>query len=209
MKILGIMGSPHPKGFCSQFTESFLKGAANKGAEVQQINLINRNIKYCRGCYKCVHNNHELSIGLCPLKDDMADILQQYHEADGYIMASPVYDFTVTAVMKTFIERRFALFFNDKGKFGIPAARVTHNYKKKTAIIATGSASDDYAPIAEPCFDVIGGHFMVEEIEVIAKLYIGSVHNLDKERFSAKLEETFSLGMRLVDELEKARQDAE
>ncbi len=209
MKILGIMGSPHPKGFCYQFTDSFLKGAASKGAEVKQLQLIKHNIKYCRGCYKCVHNNQELPIGICPLKDDMAGILQEYHQADGYIMATPVYDFTVTAVMKTFIERRFALYFKNKSEPGIPAARVKHNYKKKASIIVTGSASDDYAPIAEPCYEVIGGHFMIEEIEVVDQCYIGSVHNLDEEHYGAKLDETFSLGVRLVEEIEKARQEDE
>ena len=103
MRILGFMGSPRLKGLCAQFTESALKGAASKGAATKQFTIAKYHIQYCRGCYKCVHNNHELRIGICPLKDDMASILKEYHEADGYIMSSPVYDFTVPAVMKAFI----------------------------------------------------------------------------------------------------------
>ena len=86
MRILGFMGSPRTKGLCAQFTESALSGAASRGAEVKQFNLAKYHIKYCRGCYKCVHKNHELPIGKCPLRDDMAGILAEYLEADGYMI---------------------------------------------------------------------------------------------------------------------------
>ena len=51
MKILGFMGSPRTKGLCSQFVQSFLKGAESKGAEVKQFNLVKHGIGFCRGCY--------------------------------------------------------------------------------------------------------------------------------------------------------------
>lgn len=205
MRILGFMGSPRLNGLCAQFTESTLKGAASKGAEIKQFNIAKYNIKYCRGCYKCVHNNHELPIGKCPLKDDMAGILKEYLEADGYILASPVYDFTVPAVMKAFIERRFALFYKVKGNFGIPDARAKQNFKKKASLIVTGSGRDEYACIADPCFEVMAGHFMVEEIDVVDQLYVGAIHNVDEKKYKEKMDETFNLGVRLVEEIEKVR----
>jgi len=207
MRILGFMGSPRLNGLCTQFTESTLKGAASKGAEIKQFNIAKYNIKYCRGCYKCVHRNHDLPIGICPMKDDMAGILKEYLEADGYILASPVYDFTVPAVMKAFIERRFALFYKDKGTFGIPDARVKQNFKKKASLIVTGSGRDEYAGIADPCFEVMAGHFTVEEIDVVDQLYVGGIHNVDEKRYKEKMEETFNLGVRLVEEIEKARKE--
>jgi multimeric flavodoxin WrbA len=207
MKILGFMGSPRTRGLCSQFTESVLRGAASKGAETKQFNLAKYTITYCRGCYKCVYENHGLPIGRCPLKDDMAGILREYLEADGYIMACPVYDFTVTAVMKAFIERRFPMFYKTKGAIGIPDARVKQNFKKKALLIATGSARDEFAEMAEPCFEVMSGHFMVEEVEVIERLYVGFIHNFDEQRYAEKMQQTFALGVRLVEEIEKARKD--
>ena len=66
-----------------------------------------------------------LSRMICPVSS--GNIL----EADGYIMACPVYDFTVTAVMKAFIERRFPMFYKTKGAIGIPDARVKQNFKEK------------------------------------------------------------------------------
>ena len=205
MKILGFMGSPRIKGLCAQFTESALSGAASRGAEVKQFNLAKYRIKYCRGCYKCVHKNHELPIGKCPLRDDMAGILTEYLEADGYVMASPVYDFTVPAVMKAFIERRFPMYYKVKGSRGVPDARVKQNFKKKASLIATGSAGDEYASIAEPCFEVMSGHFMIEEIDVVDQLYVGLIHNVDEKRYKEKMDETYTMGIRLVDEIQKAR----
>jgi multimeric flavodoxin WrbA len=205
MKILGFMGSPRTKGLCSQFTESALKGAASRGAAIKQLNLVKYDIKYCRCCYKCVYKHHELPIGKCPLKDDMAGILEEYLEADGYILACPVYDFTVTSVMKAFIERRFPLFYKVKGNRGVPDARVKQHFKKRAFLITTGSAGEEFASIAEPCFEVMSGHFMIEEIDLVDRLYVGSIHDVDEKRYKEKIEETYTLGVRLVEEIENAR----
>ncbi|MDX1779164.1 MAG: flavodoxin family protein, partial [Thermodesulfobacteriota bacterium] len=207
MKIIAYMGSPRTKGLCAQFTESALKGATSAGAEVKQYNLVKYSIKYCRGCYKCVYNNHDLPIGICPLKDDMAAILKEYLDADGYIMASPVYDFTVPAVMKAFIERRFPMFFKTKGERGVPDARVKQHFKKKASLIATGSAGDEYAAIADPCFEVMSGHFMLEEIDTVDQLYVGLIHNVDEVRYKEKMDETFNMGVRLVQAINDSRKE--
>jgi multimeric flavodoxin WrbA len=206
MKILGFMGSPRTKGLCSQFTQSILKGAESKGAEVKLLTLVKHDIGYCRGCYSCVYNNHDLPVGKCIVEDDMAGILYEYLAADGYVMACPVYDFTVTSIMKAFIERRFPLFYKQKGLNGkVPEARVKQAFRKKAMLITTGDASDEYAPIAEPCFEVMSGHFMVEEIDVVDQLYVGMIHGVDKQRYKEKMDQTFSMGVRLVEEIEKAR----
>ncbi|MBW2221727.1 MAG: flavodoxin family protein, partial [Deltaproteobacteria bacterium] len=71
MKILGFMGSPRIKGLNGKLIDSALKGAESKGAEIQRYDLIKCNIEYCRGCFRCVHENHELPIGKCTINDDM------------------------------------------------------------------------------------------------------------------------------------------
>lgn len=205
MIILGFMGSPRLKGLCAQFTESALRGAASAGADIKQFNLVKQHIMYCRGCYKCVYKNHHLPVGICPLRDDMPVILKEYLEADGYIMSSPVYDFTVPSVMKAFIERRFPLYYKVKGTRGVPDARVKQHFTKKASLIATGSAGEEFSEIAEPCFEVMSGHFMIEEIDVIDKRYVGLIHDVDQGRFKDTMDETFRMGVRLVEEIEKSR----
>ena len=206
LKIMAYMGSPRTGGLCSQFAESVLNGAASTGAEVKQVNLVKCAIKHCTGCHSCVYNNHELPIGICPLKDDMAGILEEYLAADGYVMACPVYDFTVTSIMKAFIERRFPMFKKQKGLHGkIPEVRMPQGFKKKALLLATGDAAEEYAAIAEPCFDVMSGHFMVEEIDVIGQLYVGHIHSVDEQRYKKKMEQTFAMGVRLAEEIGTAR----
>jgi len=46
---------------------------------------------------------------------------------------------------------------------------------------------------------------MVEEVDIMERLYVGFIHNVDKQRYSDMLNKTFTLGARLVEEIEKAR----
>jgi len=208
LKVFGFLGSPRTNGTSAKLLASALKGAAHQGAETKRYDLIKYTIRYCRGCFKCVYENHELPIGICSIKDDMASILGEYHQADGYILACPVYDRAVTALMKTFLERKIALFYKQREDFGrIPDARVKADFKKKAALIATGGAVDEYREImADPCFELMEAHFILEQVEVIDRLYVGGVDNLSKERLSEKREDAFTIGVRLVNEIEKARQ---
>lgn len=207
VKIIGFMGSPRIKGLNAKLIESALKGAASRGAETKRYDLIKCNIKYCMGCSKCIFENHDLPIGKCPLKDDMAGILREYHQADGYIFAVPVYDVYVTALTKTFLERKFPLFYKNKEDYGkIPAARVPANFQNKASMIVTGNAVDEFREVmGNPCFEALEIDFMIEQVDTVDKLYVGGVENINAERLSAKLDEAFKIGVRLVAEIEKAR----
>ena len=83
MKILGIMGSPRLKGKCNRLTKKALEGAASAGAEIKNLELIKHKIKFCMGCGKCYLKDPELTMGYCPLKDDVTAMLEEYLQADG------------------------------------------------------------------------------------------------------------------------------
>jgi multimeric flavodoxin WrbA len=122
-------------------------------------------------------------------------------------MACPVYDMCVTSIMKAFIERRFPLYKKQKGLHGkIPEVRVPQGFAKKAVMLATGDAAEEFAAMADPCFDVMSGHFMLEQIDTVAQLYVGHIHNVDEARYTEKMEETFAMGVRLVEEINRARQ---
>lgn len=209
MQILGFMGSPRVKGLNAQLIDSALKGAQSKGAETKRLDLIKYNIQFCRGCFKCMFENHELPIGKCPLNDDMAGILEEYRHADGYILASPVYDVGVTAIMKNFLERKCALHYKKKEDYGrFPNMREKANFKKKVSLIVTGNSADEYWEVmGPPCFEAMESHFFVQEIDTVDMIYVGGVENISKEKVAAKLDEMYSMGARLVDEIEKARKE--
>ena len=153
MKILGFLGSPRVKGRCCRLLQRALEGAESKGAEVKRFDLIKCNIKYCMGCGNCYEKTPELTIGECPLNDDMASILEEYLQADGYFFSSPTYDVSITALMKTFLERKIALTYKDGPGMPGPRPGVVANFEKKASFIVTGNAPDELEEVmGDPCY---------------------------------------------------------
>jgi len=208
MKVIGYLGSPRVSGKCSRLLKSALEGAESAGARTVKVDLIKCNIKYCMGCGNCFLKHPELSIGKCPLKDDMASLLEEYIQADGYIFATPVYDMFVTALMKTFLEREIALTYKEKKAVAkIPAARpgIESHFKKKASIIVTGNVTDEYSEVmADPCFEAFDGHFMIQQVDSVDRYYVGRMEDITEQAFSENLAEAHSLGARLVREIQKA-----
>jgi len=209
MLILGFLGSPKVTGHCSKLLKKALEGAESRGAATKRFNLIELNIKYCMGCNTCYRSNPELLIGTCPINDDMASILQDYVKADGYVFASPVYDVNVTALMKTFLERKIALSYKAPDAFGkIPESRCPANFKRKAAFIVTGAAADEYKEVmADPCFATLESPLMLEQVDTAHEMYVGGIENITAERFAERLEEAYRLGALLADEIEKELKD--
>ncbi len=210
MKILGYLGSPRVKGLTGRLLQSTLDGAASSGAEVKRIDLIKCSIKFCMGCGNCYSKNPELSIGVCPLKDDMAGILEEYMQADGYVYASPTYDMYVTALMKMFLERKIAFTYKakeDAGLFPTPRPGVAVNFTKKASMIVTGNSADEFKEVmGDPCFEAMEGDLIWEQIDTVDTLYVGGVETIPEEVLAERMDTAYKMGKRLVEEIEKSRQ---
>jgi len=207
VKIIGYMGSPRVKGLNAKLIDTALKGAQSKGADTTRCDLINCNIEFCKGCFKCMFEHHELPIGKCSLKDDMTSIWEEYRTADGYILTSPVYDVGVTALMKRFLERKCMLHYRRREEYGrFPDTREKAHFKKKVSLIVTGNAADEYREVMGlPCFEAMESHFFIEEIDTVDRMYVGGVESISDKKLSEKLREAFMLGVCLVEEIERAR----
>ena len=100
MKILGICASP--KGSQSttlRLVQAAMEGAGENGAEVELIDLCQLDIKYCNACQAC------FKTGKCVHKDDFQELYEKILKADGLVWGSPNYFHTVTAQLKTLIDR--------------------------------------------------------------------------------------------------------
>jgi NAD(P)H-dependent FMN reductase len=135
-KIIAITGSYRRNGTIELAVDAILQAAAEKGAETENIRLIESRIEFCRNCRKCTQQEGPQR-GLCAQPDDMEDILRKIEAADGLILASPVNFFGVTAVMQRFIERLVCYAFWPWGRPG-PAVRVKDRGLK--AVLVTSSA---------------------------------------------------------------------
>ncbi|MCH3961598.1 MAG: flavodoxin family protein [Solobacterium sp.] len=110
-KVLILSGSPRKNGNSDLLCDEFMRGAAEKGNEVEKIRLAEKKIGYCLGCYYCREHH-----GTCVQKDDMAEILEKMIQADVIVLASPVYFYAIDAQLKTAIDRTVARWTEVKNK---------------------------------------------------------------------------------------------
>jgi multimeric flavodoxin WrbA len=79
-----------------------VEGMQEAGAEVEIVNLREKKIKYCIGCFTCWTKTP----GKCIHKDDMTkELFPKWLKSDLVVYATPLYHYTVNAEMKAFIER--------------------------------------------------------------------------------------------------------
>ena len=104
-KILVLLGSPRRKGNSAILAEKIAAGAKAAGAAVETLYLHGLSIAPCKACMACQKPG---STG-CSIDDDMQPIYRKMLEADAWVLASPVYWFTMSAQLKLWMDRCFAL----------------------------------------------------------------------------------------------------
>lgn len=100
MKILGINSSP--KGARSQtlvLVKAALDGAKAQGAKTELVDICKLDIEYCNACNVC------FKTGKCVKKDGFHPLYKKVLAADGLVVGSPNYFMSVTAQLKTVIDR--------------------------------------------------------------------------------------------------------
>ncbi|MDM8518549.1 SCP2 sterol-binding domain-containing protein [Anaerolineales bacterium HSG6] len=102
MKVLALNGSPRMKASSTyHMLIPFLAGMEAAGAETEVIHIRRLNLEACIGCYTCWARTP----GVCIHDDSMADALQKFNTADMVIFGTPLYHFTMTGIMKNFVDR--------------------------------------------------------------------------------------------------------
>ena len=106
MKILIFNGSPKKeKSDTMHITRAFLAGMEEAAPqEIHTIDVINRNIEFCRGCFACMHNG-----GRCVIDDDMGEILERMLVSDLLLFSFPLYCYGMPAALKNLIDRTLPL----------------------------------------------------------------------------------------------------
>lgn len=110
-KILVVVGSGQVHGNTNELVESFIKGARKSGNQVEKI-VLNKNIHGCLGCGYCQKNNHQ-----CALKDEMQNYYSLFNESNLIVFASPLYFWSISGRLKSFIDRLYAISTNDEYPF--------------------------------------------------------------------------------------------
>ena len=185
MKILGIMGSPRIKGNTDLLLDEALQGAQSQQAAVEKIVVDKLKIAPCREYYGCQKD------GNCVIRDDMDEIYPKLLEADGIIVASPMFFYGLSAQIKALIDRCQALWVR-RYILHIPSGSA-----KKGAFIAVGATRgkqlfDGSVLTVKYFFQAVGAEYADELL----------VRGVDKrgeiKEHPTALSDAFELGKRLV-----------
>ena len=130
--VVALFGSPRKKGNSTILAKHIIDGVESVGAKVETVYLNGLNIKPCQGCYVCKKKN---STG-CAVDDDMQSLYPKLVESGAWIIASPVYWFSMSAQTKIFMDRCFALWNEDQ--------EINPLYKKRIAIAMSYGDSDPF-----------------------------------------------------------------
>jgi NAD(P)H-dependent FMN reductase len=172
-KVVGIVGSYRKGHIIDSAVSAVLEGAQQAGAETSKIYLLDKHIEFCTNCRACTQEK-DVARGKCTQDDDLEDILKEIDSADGIVLGSPMNFFTVTAIMKRFIERLVAFAY---WPWGVKVPKLRTKKPVKKAVLVTSSACPAFiGRILMPnALGVMKAAAQSMGARVVKKLYFGLV----------------------------------
>src|SRR4030042_3150307 len=183
-QVLVILGSPRKKGNSSALAARIARGAKSAGAEVETVFRHGLKISPCRGCDTCQKDD---SKG-CAIKDDMQEIYPKLIKADAWVIASPVYWFTMSAQTKTFMDRCYALPAYAKNPFAGKRIAIAMSY-------------GDVDPIKSGCVNALRtfqNAYRYTGSKIVGMVYGSAMKAGEIADNKALMQEAEELGKRLV-----------
>ncbi|MBR5757964.1 MAG: flavodoxin family protein [Thermoguttaceae bacterium] len=152
MKVLILNGSPKPNGNTGIALNELVKTFDKEGVETEIVQLGAKDIRGCIGCRKC------FEIGKCVFNDVVNEIAEKFKEADGLIVASPVYYASANATLIACLDR---LFFS---------ARFDRTMKVGASVVVARRGG------CSSTFDELNKYFTICGMPVASSQYWNSVH---------------------------------
>ncbi|MDE7216377.1 MAG: flavodoxin family protein [Clostridia bacterium] len=164
-KVVVVTSSPRKDGNSEILAKNFAQGARDVGHEVKFVAVRDVDLKFCTGCMYCQ------SHGKCVLKDGMNSLYDDFQNADALVFATPVYYYSVSGQLKTFLDRLNPL-YSRENKF------------KEVYLLATAAENEESAMDGSviaiqgwiDCFDGVTLKGVLRGIGVDAK---GEILNTD------------------------------
>lgn len=104
MKVIAINGSPNKNGNTAQALEVMGNILHKENISFEILHVGNKPLQGCIGCATCARTKDEE----CIFKEDGVNIaINKCKEADGIIIASPVYFANMSGTLKCFLDRMF------------------------------------------------------------------------------------------------------
>jgi len=188
VKVIGIYGSPRKGGNSDLLLDSALRGAHEKGIEVERIYVRDLDISGCIECGACEKT------GACAIDDDMQDVYRLLDSADVIILCSPIFFYGLTSQVKALIDRGQAMWSRkklDNGKSGEKNASRGRGYLIAVGATSGGNLFKGAQMIARYFFDTLN-------IEYSGGLFFPGIESKRAvEEHPEALEKAYDLGKAL------------
>ncbi len=150
--VLIINGSPHKEGTTAGVLTEMISVFENEGVEFKLIEIGTEAIQGCIGCASCKKS------GKCVFDDRVNECAKLLEEADGVVLASPVYYAAPNGSLIAFLDRLFYSAKCDK-RMKVGAA---------VAVARRGGLTAS--------FDVLNKYFSISEMPIASSSYWNGVH---------------------------------
>jgi multimeric flavodoxin WrbA len=182
-KVVAINGSPNQDGNTNYALSVIGEEFAKENIDFSILHIGAEKIKGCVACSTCK------STGECPFTTDTEQsIIEQMKNADGIILASPVYFGGIAGTMKQFLDKTFY------------SAGDTFAHKMGASIVTEAHAGGSVT------FESLNQYLLIRQIKVIASTYWNVVKGRTKEavRADEEGERTMrNLAVNMIKELKK------
>ena len=101
MKVLIINGSPRKDGNTSVALNEMTKVFEEQGIDAEVVQIGNKDVRGCIACGSCATK------GKCVFDDVVNELAPKFEEADGLVVASPVYYASANATLIACLDRLF------------------------------------------------------------------------------------------------------
>lgn len=172
MKVLIINGSPRKEGNTSIAVREMEKVFIEEGMEVEILQIGNKDIRGCIACNTCAEN------GKCVFDDAVNEAAGKFEEADGLVVASPVYYASANATLIAFLDRLFYSTHFDK----------TMKVGASVVCARRGGCSST--------FDELNKYFTIANMPLASSQYWNSIHG--RSQGEAEMDEEGKQTMRVL-----------
>ncbi len=175
--VLIVTASLRPNSNSDALAAAFAEGAKEAGNAVETVSLKGKTIGFCVGCLACQKTQK------CVIKDDAVALAEQVKNADVLVFASPVYYYSVSGLLKTFLDRCNPLYPSD--------------YKFRDVYFLATAAEDDDSAMEGPVRAIQGWVDCFGKARLAGTVFGGGVDKPGEIKDHAALQKAREMGRRV------------
>lgn len=172
MKVLLLNGSPRINGNTTVALREMEQVFAENGVETETVQVGMKDVRGCIACGRCAE------LGRCVFDDIVNELAPKFEEADGLVIASPVYYASANATLIACLDRLFYSTHFDK----------TMKVGASVVCARRGGCS--------ATFDELNKYFTITNMPIASSQYWNSIHG--REPGQAELDEEGRQTMRVL-----------